>query len=1295
MKKIWIAGILLGSLLFAEAALKPNVILIMTDDQGYGDMSAHGNPVLKTPEIDKLRSSSVRFTDFHVAPKCTPTRGQLLTGIDAMRNGATRVCQGRSMVRREFKMMPQYFAEAGYATGMFGKWHLGDSYPHRPRFRGFQEVLSFRAWGITSLADYWMNSYFDPMLMHNGVDKKYAGYCTDIFFAEAMNWIEKCADKKKPFFVYLPTNTPHVPNVVAEEYSRSYVGKHNGKPIPDTFYGMIANIDENVGKLEAFLKKQGLRDNTILIYMSDNGTQSRQAKELYNAGMREKKGSVVDGGHRVPLFVRWLDGKLQHGSDIAELATVQDLLPTLMELCGLEGDPSAMNGTSLAGLLKGTQQTLPERMVVSQIGFSCDKWNQAVVMHGKWRLIGGDRLYHIADDPHQDRNVYDQFPEIARAMNAHYDQWYAEVRPKFETPRYIIIGSKAAESVILYASDWQGDYCDNRGGLTKANGVGYWDLIVDRAGTYEMELRRWPKESKKTFTEGFEGSADKGNSARPIVAANVQVADGNYTLDVADGSAHATFNIKLPKGKVKLHTALQDAKERTLCSAMYVYVKRLEDGANATLIPVSGRKPQGKVGAAPKARKRAFAAAAIKLATDDILLAGFEGKTYGGWKAAGSAFGIKPVRKTEKIAGIQGQGVVDTYLSGKGDKATGTLTSPAFKIERRYINLLIGGGKSGDVGVRLLVGGKPVKTATGTATKDAKKRRIMAPVSWDVSKWQGQQATIVIFDNHKGGWGHIVADHIFQSDSMMKGTIKSDSQPSNVALLSASLKVDSTHLVVPVANAKQAMQLGIYDGETLVQSFKVALPKPGEAHWLASYPLDHFGLDGKQIIVKPIDGAKVDEAYKDAFGMIRCGDDLPQQMADDYSKPYRNQFHASTRRGWNNDPNGLVYHNGKYHLYYQYNPFGIGWGNMHWGHFESTDLINWKEKPIALYQKTLRDMMFSGGGFVDFNNSAGLGKDTQFAAFTSTGRGECLAYSKDGGQTFTELPENPVVKHHGRDPKIIWYAPEQKWVMAVYNTEECAETRAIPSADPKKFKNANCAFYESKDLRKWTRTGAFTDPDRAAVHECPELFQLSCGDETKWIIYGAQNRYSIGHFDGETFKKEAGPFGSRHGSFYAAQTFSDVPDGRRIQIGWVRTANYLDKFPGQRVNQAFSLPHEMTLVKTPEGLRVAFNPVKEVEKLRGEELATLDDCKGELTEVVIEFEEGGLHELMINGIDASFEGKLARIFTDRTFNEIYADGGLYYEVRTRAKPKFGSTETGVKNGKIKSLKVYRLKSIWK
>ena len=553
---------------------KPNVILILTDDQGYGDLSCHGTPVLKTPHLDHLYNVSVRFTDFHVAPMCTPTRGQLMSGRDAMRNGATAVCQGRSMMHSDIKIMPQFFEDAGYATGIFGKWHLGDSYPHRPRFRGFQEVVSFRAWGITSLADYWGNGYFDPVLIHNGVDTKYDGYCTDIFFNEAIRWITKCQSENKPFFAYIPTNTPHVPEVVAEEYSKPYQGTHEGLPIPANFYGMIANIDDNIGRLEAFLKESGLRDNTILIFMSDNGTQNKMAQDIFNAGMRDRKTSVYEGGHRVPLFVRWIDGKLQHGSDIQELTQVQDLLPTLIELCGLDYGEGKFDGTSLAGLLRGEKKELADRMCVSQYRVSGEKWNPAVVMWDKWRLVGGNELYNIGNDPGQQKNVYSEFSEVTEKMNAHYNSWYQEVRPTFDRKRYIIIGSDESNPLTLYASDWQGSYCDNRGGLTKADGNGYWDIIVERDGVYEIELQRWSEESEKTLTDSFDGKSERG--ARPISKAQLIVSEFNQILNTKPEDRSATFTVNLKAGKTKLTTNLLDQGGNVLTGAMYVKVKRID-----------------------------------------------------------------------------------------------------------------------------------------------------------------------------------------------------------------------------------------------------------------------------------------------------------------------------------------------------------------------------------------------------------------------------------------------------------------------------------------------------------------------------------------------------------------------------------------------------------------------------------------------------------------------------------------------------------------------------------------------
>ncbi len=331
------------------AAEQPNVIIILTDDQGYGDLSSHGNPVLKTPNLDRLREQSIRLTDFHVAPMCTPTRGQLMTGCDALRNGAMNVSSGRTLLRRGFPTMADVFKSNGYRTGVFGKWHLGDNYPYRPQDRGFEEAIFFPSSHIGSAPDFFTNDYFDDVYSHNGERKKYDGYCTDVFFDEAKAWMKQRAAAKEPFLCYIPTNAPHGPLFVPEKYREAYAGQKEGVA---RFFGMLANIDENVGELDAFLRENSLAENTILIFMTDNGGTA--GVPVFNAGMRGRKIELYEGGHRVPCFIRWPDGKLREPGDIAELTAVQDILPTLVDLCGLDAPQKAkFDGVSLASLLRG------------------------------------------------------------------------------------------------------------------------------------------------------------------------------------------------------------------------------------------------------------------------------------------------------------------------------------------------------------------------------------------------------------------------------------------------------------------------------------------------------------------------------------------------------------------------------------------------------------------------------------------------------------------------------------------------------------------------------------------------------------------------------------------------------------------------------------------------------------------------------------------------------------------------------------------------------------------------------
>lgn len=550
---------------------KPNVIIVLTDDQGYGDLSCHGNPILKTPNLDALQSESVRFTDFHVAPMCTPTRGQLLTGRDAMDNGATFVNR-RSFMRRELPTMADVFKANGYRTGLFGKWHLGDSYPHCPINRGFDTVIRHGSWGISSIADYFGNDYFDDTYKHNGKYEKYEGYCTDVWFTEAMKWMKECKEKKEPFFCYVPTNVPHGPHWVNEEYAKPY----KKKGVPDKFFGMIANLDENMGRLMKFLDENGMADNTILIFMTDNGTAS--GEKVFNAGMRGMKMSYYEGGHRVPCFVRWPSGKLGDAREIDVLTHVQDILPTLTEFCDLKSPVSTdYDGVSLVPLLQGKAKELadPDRMLVVQYREKPKKY-LAAVLWKKWRLIGGKELYRVDTDPGQKKDIAADHPDVVQKMRAHYDKWWDEVQPAFKQKKWIDLGSEEANPMTLYASDWQGDYADNWWNIRKGNAVGQWNVRVTRPGQYAVTLYRWAPETKAALDAPLEGPNRGKGLAVPIRKARLKIAGIDKKKPTEKGAKSVTFNVELPAGDHVLRTRFFDENDKPLCSAYYVEVERVE-----------------------------------------------------------------------------------------------------------------------------------------------------------------------------------------------------------------------------------------------------------------------------------------------------------------------------------------------------------------------------------------------------------------------------------------------------------------------------------------------------------------------------------------------------------------------------------------------------------------------------------------------------------------------------------------------------------------------------------------------
>jgi arylsulfatase A-like enzyme len=553
----------------APGARRPNVILILADDLGYGDLSLHGNPRLRTPELDRLGRESVRFNDHHVAPMCTPTRGELMTGLDAFRNGATSVADGRSIVRRDVPLLPEMLRAAGYATAHFGKWHLGDNHPFRPHDRGFDFSIRNKGFGVSSLSDHWLNDGFDDHYWRNDELVEFKGYNTDVFFQEAMSWI---GGQSQPFFVYLAPTAAHEPHYVPSRYAKPYEDLPGVLP---AFYGMAANLDENVGRLRRFLAARGLDRDTILIYMTDNGSVERTG--FYTAGMRGRKGSLYDGGHRVPFFLHWpgggaataprTQGQLTHGPD---------LVPTLLDLCGVAAPVGAeFDGSSLRPLLRGDAGSLSGRSVVVQYGTRLVRFKEwdCAVLRGQWRLVKGAELYDIGADPAQSRDVAAEHPDVVKAMRAHYEMWLGPTKAVMDLPNYIVVGSEAEKVVTLSANEWNGPFCDEWSELKEGAEpkFGYWDMEAAMDGAYSVSLYLFPPESATPL-----GGAFRAAPARPVRAAQLSVDADQWTREAPSGATHVEFEVTLRRGdRRRIEGRFLGAEGQPIWGAVFVVIKRV------------------------------------------------------------------------------------------------------------------------------------------------------------------------------------------------------------------------------------------------------------------------------------------------------------------------------------------------------------------------------------------------------------------------------------------------------------------------------------------------------------------------------------------------------------------------------------------------------------------------------------------------------------------------------------------------------------------------------------------------
>ncbi len=426
-----------------ETPPRPNIILVMTDDQGYGDLGCHGNPVLKTPAIDRFYTEAVRFTEFHVSPTCAPTRSALLTGRHEFRNGVTHTIQERERLTLKATTIVQLLKGVGYQTGIFGKWHLGDEAPYQPARRGFDECFIHGAGGIGqtypgSCGDAPNNSYFNPAILHNGVFEKTQGYCTDVFFGQALRWIDQQRQTRKPFFAYITPNAPHSPLDCPPEYEQKYAGQV--PPPVAKFFGMITNIDDNFGRLLGKLKEWEIERDTLVIFMTDNGGTA--GVSLFNAGMRGAKVTPYRGGTRVPAFWRWPAG-FKGGVDINHLTAHIDVFPTLAEITGAKiPETIKLDGYSLLSLLKDPQTAWPDRTLITHVGrwqrghAAESKTSQCSVRNAKYHLVNavnrGEKweLFDVEEDPGEKTNILSEKPDIAAQLKAKLDVWWAEVLPE-------------------------------------------------------------------------------------------------------------------------------------------------------------------------------------------------------------------------------------------------------------------------------------------------------------------------------------------------------------------------------------------------------------------------------------------------------------------------------------------------------------------------------------------------------------------------------------------------------------------------------------------------------------------------------------------------------------------------------------------------------------------------------------------------------------------------------------------------------------------------------------------------
>ena len=576
------------------------------------------------------------------------------------------------------------------------------------------------------------------------------------------------------------------------------------------------------------------------------------------------------------------------------------------------------------------------------------------------------------------------------------------------------------------------------------------------------------------------------------------------------------------------------------------------------------------------------AALLTSCASKDIIIDDFESGTFDKWKVEGDAFGGTPAQGAyvgqQEVKDFQGKFLANSYNGG--DDSRGVLVSNSFTIEKDYINFLLGGGIKPDVYIELIVDGKSVYK-----TRPVVESETLHIMTWDVKEYKGQNAIIKIVDNQRGDWGHIMVDDIVMSD-----TGKSDIIPDYKMPFEASMK----YLLVPVEDKgpETTVQLTVND-QPIGQPMYIRVAQTKIDYWV---PINIEEFKGKPISLTFDHVKKTDVG----FSQIIQSDSFDF----DYNEKYRPSYHFSPLSGWMNDPNGMVYNNGEYHLYYQHNPYGSRWSNMNWGHASSKDLIHWEYQTEAIAPDSLGSI-FSGSAIMDKKNTAGFGENALIAIYTSAGKTQTqsIAYSTDNGKTFTKYSQNPVLADPKivdfRDPKVFWHNKSNQWVMALATSQ-------------------TISFYGSKNMKEWNKLSEFGEGigDHGGVWECPDLFPLKYNGQDKWVLLvsinpggpngGSATQYFIGDFDGQNFKPDMSvpyPIWIDYGrDNYAGVTWSNIPDsdGRRLFIGWMSNWDYANFVPTLNFRSASTLPRELKIGNNGKNLVLRNVPAKEVENLRAE-----------------------------------------------------------------------------------------------